>query len=359
MREILSHLVAFETVGGNDDEIEECFEYIGERLDFYPFIKKRFESNGKISYVWLTEDTLKPKVLLNAHIDVVPGSDGMFVMKEEGGKLLGRGVSDMKFAVAVFIDVLKELYEEKGELPSLGIMLTSDEEVGGMNGVGYLVNEIGFKPGVVVIPDGGDNWHMVNEAKGVLHVKLVVNGESAHSSKPWEGKNAIDLLMKDLVVLRKEFPSPEKEVWETTMNIGQLHGGSQTNQVCDLAEGYLDFRHIPKEKRESLWKRIRDVVKFSELEEIVTADPFFVDGDDKHIKLWSKLITRYRTERLLAREHGASDGRFFTSKEIPVILSKPEGGLVHTENEWLDVKAMGEYKEVLKEFLISLTKTDN
>ena len=61
-----------------------------------------------------------------------------------------------------------------------------------------------------------------------------------------------------------------------------------------------------------------------------TPDPLFLDV--------TKEITGKPVK--LCQEHGATDARFLSSLNIPVILSRPEVGNLHSENEWIDIESM-------------------
>ena len=79
-------------------------------------------------------------VLLMAHIDVVDAADPQFDPVIRDGKLFGRGAIDDKYAVALSLVLAKEHVERlrqqgrtQKDLP-FGVLITSDEEVGGHNG---------------------------------------------------------------------------------------------------------------------------------------------------------------------------------------------------------------------------------
>lgn len=42
----------------------------------------------------------------------------------------------------------------------------------------------------------------------------------------------------------------------------------------------------------------------------------------------------------LSREHGGSDARFFSCLGIPVIMSRPKVGNIHSEREWIEIDSM-------------------
>ena len=103
-------------------------------------------------------------VLLQAHIDVVPGTDALFAPSTDGDKLIGRGTYDMLFAVACFNKLLAGFADENTlTQKNIGVMLTSDEEIGGENGVAQLIS--GYECKVCILPDAGTHEQICTEAK--------------------------------------------------------------------------------------------------------------------------------------------------------------------------------------------------
>jgi acetylornithine deacetylase/succinyl-diaminopimelate desuccinylase-like protein len=77
----------------------------------------------------------------------------------------------MKMALATYIHLFKSLGESLKDY-DIGILLTSDEEIGGMNGVQYCLDELKISGGIALIPDGGFNWNVETAAKGILQFKM-------------------------------------------------------------------------------------------------------------------------------------------------------------------------------------------
>src|ERR1043166_9191828 len=99
MEDILRKLVAFPTVTGDQTAAHEAIDYIAGFLTARGMHLERFDSNGYESVIATVRPGHKnPKVLLAAHLDVVPAPDEMFGMRLKDGKYIGRGVLDMKFA---------------------------------------------------------------------------------------------------------------------------------------------------------------------------------------------------------------------------------------------------------------------
>src|SRR5690606_15152773 len=98
--------------------------------------------NGKPSFVATMKKTKTPDILLNGHLDVVPGTSNQFIPEIKGDKLIGRGAQDMKASCAAMLTVFKNLSEDE-TFPKdrLGIMIVTDEEIGGFSGTSQLLKK--------------------------------------------------------------------------------------------------------------------------------------------------------------------------------------------------------------------------
>lgn len=346
----LEKLTAFQTTSDKKGEMEKCFDFIKERLKNLPFEIEEFTSRGKKSVLWKSKKS-KTNILLNAHIDVVPGPLNMFDLRIQRDRLLGRGVSDMKFSIACYINLLETVYKKNKGIDGIDLLITSDEEIGGSNGVGYFVKHFPCNYDLVITPDGGDNFKIVEKGKGVLSVSLTSNGISAHGSRPWEGKSAIDIMLNKLSLLRRIFPEEKNEKWITTINIGTINGGVQSNQVANECTATLDIRYIPEDGAIKIKKILSSVCNDIQIQYLVTADIFLVDKRQKYINLWNKLLIENSHSDNFMNSHGASDGRCFSAIGIPVLICKPIGGFIHSDKEWLSYNSLTEFNELLNKYV--------
>lgn len=349
----LAALIACRTTNENKPEINRCFDLIETMLADLPLLVRYYEKNGNTSVVWSTEDTLEPDYILSGHIDVVPGPDELFQLQTTDSKLIGRGTSDMKFAIPVFAELLHQMYQEKDSLPSIAIILSSDEEGGGEDGVGYLVNEVGYRAKrAVIIPDGGDNWHVVSETKGLLQLKIRVEGVSAHTGLPWDGENALVKMSTILSNILSRYPEAKQEEWVTTFSVSQLHAGAQINQIPDEAELCFDIRYTTDTDEKTLLAEMQALVGDAEITTLLHADSFKIDIDHPEIKRWAELIRPYCKDKEVAiKENTTQDGRYFAAKGIPTIVSMPDCGEAHADHEWLDKDALELFLSVLLQYL--------
>jgi succinyl-diaminopimelate desuccinylase len=346
----ITKLVAFETTENNLTEQLNCFGYIKKMFSFYPFVVREYMISGIPSMVLSVSKGKHFKIMLVAHIDVVSANKSLFKIRKKGDKLFGRGISDMKFAIATYAFVLKEMYSKYHKLPSVGLMFTADEEIAGNCGPGYLLNAKNFSCDITFLPDGGDNWHVIKESRGILQVKLIIRGKSVHGSTPWKGESAILKLFKIGEKLHKMFPSTSEED-KVVMNFGKIEGGKALNQVCDEASLYLDFRLAAKKPPEVIVADLKAAFKEVEIEVIDNFPSFMVDAQDTYIKHWKNLLYKKGKKKIFINESGATDAPYFSEKKIPVIVSKPMGGGIHSDNEWISLSSVMEFAAVLEEFL--------
>lgn len=356
---LLQDLISITTTSEEPEKLESIVTLIDAYFSDVSLHTQQYEHNGKPSIVITTHETLHPKVMLNGHLDVVPGTEDMFKPRIEGEQLFGRGAFDMKGYVAMMMVVMKEFVSASNG-DSVGLMLTTDEEVGGFNGVRYLLEDLGYSADVAYIPDGGENFSIVTDEKGVLHVKVTASGIAAHGSRPWLGDNAIDRLIGFYQDVRDDFPHPTSEDdWRHSLTLGQISGGDTVNKVADHAQMYLDFRLVHPETIASMTQKLEsraDEYKVV-LEVISTGDIAHTDKDNPFMQTYLEVMKNHGIEKTaFVKTAGASDGRFFSAKGIPVITTRGRGDGQHTDNEWVHIGDLEKQGEMLRDFLREVQK---
>ncbi len=362
LTDLLAHLVTLETVSSNQKANKTALEWVKHELKDYPVHFKQLESNGSPSLLITTQNTKNPKLWLIAHMDVVPGQQDLFIPTVENNEMNGRGAMDMKMAIASYILLVKELNKS---LPNydFGIMLTSDEEIGGKNGVKYLLDQ-GYSSKIALDPDGGFDWHIEEEAKGVLLIKLVARGRSAHSSRPWEGDNAIQKLQKILPQIQNLYPKNNQPDinWYPTVSVTVFQGGEATNVIPEYAESDINIRFPAYMSSSKIIKDINDIVQHYpgvSLMESLEGSPHKVDINNPDFLLFKKIAKdKFNIDVKAMKSHGASDARFFGEKGIPVLVITPKGGDIHSADEWIDLDDLVRYYEVMKEWVKQVSVID-
>lgn len=352
----LKNLVKIQSLAGNQQGNKEIIEYIESILPKETKIIKT-QRNGVYTLIVGNNNLEKPDIAYLAHADVVSANDNQFNLKIDGDKLIGRGVSDMKFAIPIGVALLEKVINEKINI-NFVLVITTDEEIGGANGVQFLAYKKEFKPKMVVVPDGGDNFVFINKSKGVAMIQIDSIGKNAHASKIWDGKDANRPLCELATELLKKYGKNNiHETWETTMNIGVIQGGSASNQVCDSAFMKLDFRFPETRTAKEIFTEIKNIAKRIDpklkVQLMVSASPTQTDIKSPVTNIFIKEFEKVLDKKIKsAGETGATDARHFAKNKIPLLVIKPTGGGIHGPNEWISLSSCLRYFDCLCNFII-------
>jgi succinyl-diaminopimelate desuccinylase len=102
-------LLAIPSTSDRPDELHRALDFV---LDFTEgYAVERYESGGKPSALVYRPSAERPlfRVILNAHLDVVPAPPSQFLPRRDGGRLYARGAQDMKVTALVQALVFREL----------------------------------------------------------------------------------------------------------------------------------------------------------------------------------------------------------------------------------------------------------
>ncbi len=356
----LKKLVKIQSLADNRQGNEEIIEYIESILPRDAKIIKS-QRNGVHTLIAGNNNLEKPDIAYLAHADVVSASPNQFNLKIDGDKLIGRGVSDMKFAIPIGIALLKEVITKRLNI-NFVLVITTDEEVGGANGIELLSSEKNFKPKSVIVPDWGDNFVFTNKSKGVAMIQTSSVGKKAHASEIWNGKDANRSLCELATKLLEKYGENNlNKTWETTMNIGVIQGGVASNQVCDSAFMKLDFRFPETRTAKEIFSEVKNIAKKidSKLQTKLMVSALPTDTDI-HSPITSLFIKEF--EKVLGKKlkveggTGATDARHFAKNKIPLLVIKPTGGGIHGPDEWISLSGCLNYYKAVSNFIDNLCK---
>lgn len=354
-------LVLIESTDDRPEERRRCFQLIRNHLEEVPGIElTMLEKSGYESLVVLPTGVKDPCVLICGHLDVVHHPDPDSYRSEiRDGRIYGPGAGDMKGQVAIMIELMRHFgYEYPSK--EVGIAITSDEERGGENGVKYLVEEAGLRCEFAVIPDGGSLNEIIVEEKGILHLAVSATGCSAHAARPWLGVNALDRLLESLNRLKECFGSAvpdnvttedHESHWFTSCTNTMVSSPNDSpNRVPESATAVLDIRFIPPTTSAEVLSTVRGLLSEGvTAEPIVSAEPTHLAPDEQFASITAEVTGESVS---LLRASGGSDGRFFSAKGIPVMLSRPGVGNLHGRDEWIDIDSMVSYFHICRRYVL-------
>jgi acetylornithine deacetylase/succinyl-diaminopimelate desuccinylase-like protein len=127
--------------------------------------------------------------------------------KLNGECVWGRGACEQKGSLAAMLAAIRFLGAGKIELPSdLYLIVSTAGETGRHDSLAYVLDHDRVEADWCII-DGPPQIQLCN--KGRIDILVIVRGKQSHSSRPWEGVNAIDGAMTVLDKLKPLMPHPE------------------------------------------------------------------------------------------------------------------------------------------------------
>ena len=183
--------------------------------------------------------------LVTGHIDTVQPNSGWtenpIEPKVVRTKVFGRGSSDMKCGVAIML-YLTALSNLKNNTMFL---FYCDEEYDFL-GMKKFIEEYKdkIKPKLVISLDGG-GLQIGNSCRGLIELKVSVEGKAGHAADPKSGINAITQSFRIINNLKKWLkPYKTKELGNSTLNIAYINGGGSEGNI--IAERrYCKYAHAP------------------------------------------------------------------------------------------------------------------
>ena len=351
--ELTRDLIIIPSTVNHPRDIDRGIEFVRNHLEETPNLNiQSFKPNGVPSLLATPKGINHPQILLAAHLDIVNlPEETIFTSKIENGQIHGTGSADMKGPLAILLEIFRKTHAENPDA-SLGIVVTTDEERGGEHGIKYLVEEEGMRCGLAIIPDSGSINSVTVEEKGILHIKITSRGEAGHASRPWLADNALQRLMDNLSRVRAFFDGMQKNArnWHPTISVNIVHTENDAfNRIPEEAIAQCDIRFTKPWTAARLLERIKDELdENTEAESIISAESCHFAPDPHFLKVTQE-VTGKKVE--LHHAHGGSDARFLSAHGIPVLMSRPICGNVHSIDEWIDIESMTQLYHIYDRYL--------
>ncbi len=341
---LLEKLISYKTISGNHEEVIKCFEFIKDYLG-NKFYYKTFEFNNfHHLLIGTTPDLINFDTLFMNHIDVVSAKDADFVARRDGDKLYGRGSIDNKGQVSTILHMLKNNKFKK----NIGLLLTSDEEIGGHNGAEIIAKDGLIKPKLMVVADAGENFEIVDSEKALLQLDFVTTGISCHASIPNTGLNAITEAIEVYKRICKKFDLDINCPINNNISvvISKINAGDVYNKVPNMCTWAIDIRHsnIGKEKILDIIKKACNNKTTFQIHN--STNEYKCMLDNNYVNAFIKAGEEFMGDKFKhIDENGASDVNFFT--HIPSVCINPAGANMHSDNEYVYLSSLEKFEKLL------------
>ena len=302
--------------------------------------------------------------LLNGHIDTVAteGMPAAFALREDGDRLYGRGVYDMKGGVAVMLRLAEHWIRTP---PARDVWLTfSGDEEDRSRGTESLVSA--WLPTLPQAPSAAIVLEPTEEALGVAHkgftwFEVEVLGRAAHGSRPEQGVDAILPLRAALAELDgidsglRSRP-PDALLGTASLHGGRIEGGTELSVIPARARLQWERRTLPEEAAADVDReldRVAAAVTALPGGHTVTARRIF-GRPPYRCPAESGLLRRLRQALPDAPLAGLSfwaDSALIGLAGVPCVLFGPAGHGAHAIDEWVSRRSLLRVYEVLRDLL--------
>jgi acetylornithine deacetylase len=207
------------------------------------------------------------------HTDTVPFSAGWeeaTELHEKDGMLHGCGACDVKGFLACMVAAVSGIKTDELK-KRLCLVFTADEEVG-CRGARNLLSCDALRSRYAIVGEP-TSLAPARAGKGYCLASIKVTGKAAHSAFPEAGRSAIFAaaqLLREIEGMAQALMQDRNDAFSppwTTLNVGEIRGGTAKNVVPAECSFLLEWRPIPTQRSETVLERLQGVIDRMNAEE--------------------------------------------------------------------------------------------
>ena len=380
--QLAEQLIALPSVTPND---AGCLKLLAQRLEALGFVNTAMDSGPdsfRVSNLWSkraatptqqAQSAIK-SIAFAGHTDVVPTgplgqwSSDPFTPTLRGGKLYGRGASDMKTSIAAFVVAVEEFLAATPEpLLNIAFLLTSDEEGPSIDGTKVVVQQLkarGERLDYCIVGEPtavNKTGDMIkNGRRGTLSGKLTVRGIQGHIAYPHLARNPIHQAVPALAELAAmRWDEGNAFFQPTSWQMSNIHGGTGASNIIpgDVVIDF-NFRFCTESTAEGLKQRVHAVLDRHELEYelqwTLGGQPFLTTPGELVDAVQQAIADETGLNAELSTTGGTSDGRFIATLCPQVIELGPPNASIHKIDEHIAVADIEPLKNIYRRTLENL-----
>ena len=242
VRRAIETLVRLESPSTDKAAVDRCGAEIASRLRDLGGIVETLAQPARGDHVRAVFRGSARRILLLGHFDTVwpVGQIETMPLREDGGRLHGPGVFDMKSGIAVAMLAVRALHAiERGDRPTVIMLWTTDEEIGSGTSRALIEEEARRSDAVLVLEPALPGGAAKTSRKGCGDFELTVRGVAAHAGiDPGKGASAIHEIARHVL----ELAALQDLARGISVNVGRISGGSRTNVIAEHAQASIDVR---------------------------------------------------------------------------------------------------------------------
>lgn len=351
-------------------ETSDVFDVLEARLQASGFRCWRLpfgiDSDAPADNLYARIGKAEPNLCFAGHLDVVPIGDESawsrppFAGHIEDGRLWGRGVSDMKGAIAAFVVAAEDHFSAAGGIRngSISLLITGDEEGPAKNGTIKVLDwlrERGEQIEGCLVGEPTNPEHVGQTIKigrrGSLNVRLTVSGQQGHVAYPHRADNSVPKLLQLLAALPLGPFDDGNEFFEpSNLEVTSLETGANAfNVIPGRAEAMFNVRfntlHTGEEVIASLRTACEKTGLTHELDFALKGEPFLTAPGPLSQALEKAIHDEIGDQPELATGGGTSDARYIKDY-CPVVEFGLVSKTIHAVDEYAFTKDIDALKQI-------------
>ena len=314
-----------------------------------------------------------PRLLFDGHMDTVPVPDVSqwshepFGAEIDGGKMYGRGASDMKGALSAMLAAAAFYAEEcggdfPGEICVAGVVHEECFE-------GVAAREISrrIQPDVVIIGEASELNLKIGQ-RGRAELVVETFGVPAHSANPEKGVNAVYAMCRVIEEIRRLKPSHHPVMGDGILELTDLKSSPYpgASVVPEYCRATYDRRLLVGETKESVLTPVRQLLERMMAEdpslkarvsyavgrercytgEVIEAERFFpgwlFDRKEPFVEaVYGQLVSMGDTPQITQYNFCTNGSHYAGEAGIPTLgLGPSRENLAHTADEYIELEQL-------------------
>jgi acetylornithine deacetylase len=351
---LLGELIAQPSIDGATS-IARCLELIDDAVAHLGGRRRTGQFAGLPHLVadWGRADDDR-RLILAGHTDVVPAEGEWetdpFLLVRRGDTLFGRGVCDMKGALAAYVGALRAVAGHVDlEQTPVSLVVTGDEELGSPRGMVPLLEagQVNGRWAVCGEPTGLD---VFTGNRGVGWLRVKITGRGGHAGLPhacdnpvWAAARAVSALQAlPMSASDERFDPSTPSLTVTSM---QVDGEPAINTIPDAVWLTIDRRLLPGEAPDAAISQIESAMREAVVAPFswqLTVDqvcpPYIAAEGDALVDTMQRIVREVGRPGTLGTDSAADDSSWLGNAGISTVLCGPGAPeQAHTTGEHVDV----------------------
>ena len=341
--EDIQALVKIESPTKDKVAVDKAGSWIKDKIKSYLNIEpETIEQHETGNHIRFTVGEGEEQILLSGHFDTV-WNKGDLPLKEDGEVIYGPGIIDMKTGIVQYLWALRALKENdiSPNKKIVAIFNGDHEGIASPTSRPYIEAEARHSTyGMVAEAATGEQGALKTFRKGIYRYTIQFHGKSSHAGNDHEAGESAILEAAYFTLQLERLTDYDKG---TTVNVGQLTGGTGINVRPDFAEMKVDVRVTNHKAGKEIDKAIHHIETHNHNIKVN------IDGGEvrpvmektQETEMLFQQAKTYATEIGFDLEQvavgGGSDGSFIAAQGTPTLDGLGGvGGGPHARNEHIN-----------------------